>query len=47
VGGVPCGGHWNAEGHRVAGEILAGHLCRWLGRNDGGTHALAGAPPGP
>jgi hypothetical protein len=47
VGAVPCGGHWNAEGHRVAGEILADHLCRRLGRNGASTAALADAPPGP
>ena len=47
VGAVPCGGHWNAEGHRLAGEILADHLCRRSGRNGGGTAALAGVPPGP
>ncbi|MCS6878943.1 MAG: hypothetical protein RMK73_05735 [Geminicoccaceae bacterium] len=27
VGAVPCGGHWHEEGHRVAGETLAAHLC--------------------
>jgi hypothetical protein len=26
-----CQGHWNAHGHRVAGEILADRLCRELG----------------
>ena len=46
VGAVACGGHWNAEGHRVAGEILADHLCRRWDR-EGGAAALAGAPPGP
>jgi hypothetical protein len=25
-----CWGHWNAEGHRVAGERLAEKLCREL-----------------
>ncbi len=24
---VPCGGHWNAEAHHLAGELLAAHLC--------------------
>ncbi|MFL6230109.1 MAG: SGNH/GDSL hydrolase family protein [Pyrinomonadaceae bacterium] len=23
-------GHWNAEGHRVAGELLTQKLCKWL-----------------
>jgi len=26
----PCGGHWNENGHRVAGELIAGHLCKML-----------------
>ncbi len=25
---VPCGGHWNEHGHRVAGEAIAAALCR-------------------
>jgi lysophospholipase L1-like esterase len=25
-------GHWNEEGHRVAGEMLAQKLCEWLAR---------------
>ncbi len=25
---VPCGGHWNSEGHRIAGETLAKSICR-------------------
>lgn len=24
----PCGGHWNAEGHRLAGELIADAICR-------------------
>ncbi len=24
---VPCGGHWNEQGHRVAGELIASALC--------------------
>lgn len=28
IGAVPCGGHWNAAGHRVAGEIIAEKVCR-------------------
>jgi hypothetical protein len=32
-------GHWNEEGHRVAGELLTRKLCDWLGHGDsGGTH---------
>ena len=31
-------GHWNEEGHRVAGELLTGKLCDWLARGSGGTH---------
>lgn len=25
---VPCGGHWNAHGHAMAGEIIADKICR-------------------
>jgi hypothetical protein len=28
VGAVPCGGHWNAAGHEIAGEIIAEKVCR-------------------
>ena len=31
-------GHWNEDGHRVAGEMLTGRLCDWLARDSGGTH---------
>jgi hypothetical protein len=31
-------GHWNEEGHRVAGELLTRKLCDWLARDGGGTH---------
>ena len=24
----PCGGHWNVEGHRLAGELIAEAICR-------------------
>ncbi|MGD1701349.1 SGNH/GDSL hydrolase family protein [Dapis sp. BLCC M229] len=24
---VPCGGHWNIEGHKLVGEIMANYLC--------------------
>lgn len=27
---LPCDGHWNATGHRLAGELMAGELCRRL-----------------
>jgi hypothetical protein len=27
----PCGGHWNAEGHRLGGQYLATALCEQLG----------------
>ncbi|HEX8337177.1 MAG TPA: SGNH/GDSL hydrolase family protein [Pyrinomonadaceae bacterium] len=30
-------GHWNEEGHRVAGEMLTRRLCDWLARGSGGT----------
>lgn len=30
---VPCGGHWNAAGHRLAGELLARVLCQGLERS--------------
>ncbi|MBV8856528.1 MAG: SGNH/GDSL hydrolase family protein [Acidobacteria bacterium] len=30
-------GHWNEEGHRVAGELLTQRLCDWLARDSGGT----------
>jgi hypothetical protein len=31
-------GHWNEEGHRVAGEMLAQKLCDWLAADGGATH---------
>ena len=27
---VPCGGHWNSEGHRLAGEEIADAICLQL-----------------
>ena len=24
---LPCGGHWNGEGHKLAGEIMANYFC--------------------
>ena len=35
---IPCGGHWNARGHRAAGEELARALCAAL---------ASPAPPSP
>lgn len=26
--GLPCAGHWNEAGHRLAGELIADKLCR-------------------
>jgi hypothetical protein len=43
-------GHWNEDGHRVAGELLTEKLCEWLARqsDSGGTHdgghAKGGSP---
>ena len=31
-------GHWNEDGHRVAGEMLTRQLCDWLARESVGTH---------
>jgi hypothetical protein len=31
-------GHWNEDGHRVAGEMLTQKLCDWLAPDGGGTH---------
>lgn len=28
AGGQPGKGHWNVDGHRYAGELIARHLCR-------------------
>ncbi len=27
---LPCGGHWNAQGHQLAGELLAPQICSLL-----------------
>jgi hypothetical protein len=27
---LPCGGHWNSEGHRLAGEEIASVICGQL-----------------
>lgn len=29
---LPCAGHWNAEGHRLAGDRIAQDLCRAYGQ---------------
>jgi hypothetical protein len=31
-------GHWNEEGHRVAGELLTEKLCDWLARGSETSH---------
>jgi len=36
-------GHWNEEGHRLAGDLIARHLCR-ENRMAGGSAALARLP---
>jgi hypothetical protein len=34
---TPMGfGHWNAEGHRLAGDLMAERLCRMIGSKSGG-----------
>ena len=38
---VPCGGHWNEEGHRLAGERLAEVICELEGTAD----SMLGARP--
>lgn len=41
-------GHWNADGHRVAGEVLTQRLCEQLARDGGGArgegHTEGGSP---
>ncbi len=27
---LPCGGHWNVEGHKLVGEIMSNYLCERL-----------------
>jgi hypothetical protein len=40
---VPCGGHWNVEGHRLGGQHLATALCEQLGRDSSaGDHRGGG-----
>jgi len=35
-----CGGHWNEHGHRLAGELISGMICRTLG-GDASAGALS------
>lgn len=28
-------GHWNQDGHRIAGQIMATEICRWLSQTQG------------
>lgn len=37
VGALPCGGHWNERGHRVAGTQMARAVCQRLERAHAGT----------
>jgi hypothetical protein len=37
-----CGGHWNAEGHRLGGELLAAELCERLGGDAAGLRGRSG-----
>ena len=30
-GAQSLGGHWNAEGHQLASELISSKLCEWLG----------------
>jgi hypothetical protein len=36
-------GHWNSEGHRLAGEMIKARICEMLDRNRQGAPASAGA----
>jgi hypothetical protein len=38
-------GHWNSEGHRLAGEMIEARICEMLGRNRQGEPPSAGAAP--
>ncbi|MGH7288759.1 MAG: hypothetical protein ACREI8_12145, partial [Myxococcota bacterium] len=35
----PCSGHWNQEGHRLGGQLLAGRLCERLSGDAAGLLA--------
>jgi hypothetical protein len=37
-------GHWNAEGHRVAGQLIAGWICQYLAARGGAQPNSAPAP---
>lgn len=39
----PCSGHWNAEGHRLAGELLAKKICEAIPLR---SASLGGEPQG-
>lgn len=28
ISATPCGGHWNAAGHQIAGQLIADKICR-------------------
>lgn len=45
-------GHWNADGHRLAGELIGEKLCTMIGRGECSScaakpKAAGGAPPAP
>lgn len=37
---IPCGGHWNAVGHQLAGEKIAEKVCQELRRKEYPSHNL-------
>jgi hypothetical protein len=38
---TPCGGHWNEIGHRLAGTIIADHICQSPPKNPGLPQGLS------
>jgi hypothetical protein len=38
----PGGGHWNKEGHRLAGKAIAERLCQDIAVNDGASRLSKG-----
>lgn len=42
-----CDGHWNADGHRIAGEVLARALCEQLSVEENGVSPDAGSSASP
>ena len=34
---LPCGGHWNVEGHKLVGEIMSNYLCERYGGQESGV----------